>query len=415
MVGSRRGLFCVLMSGLLGACAPQTQPGLLRAIPTPVNVKAQIEQLDMLAWETWQDSYEAVNGSREAQSKIPDSFTRQLQNVLSEVNKQLPPLTPNRFWWLADFKQLVSLDELSEVTAAPVVLYTFVATFEGEVTDWAAKIAVDLKHWKVLDWEVNLEPRGNNFSAKVAFPTISSREGISKTYLRYVTLQSLANTTFLNQPIYLAAFCEHPIESTFFDEQGLAYKWNAQQRTFDSVALRPDEVLCPFKKEPPWTPASGMTEEELIQELSIRIPGYGGRYYDSEGFMTVAVVSTQPLGDIEKENAKGTLVYLFGEDILYRQKESGPPEMELRFKHVHYTLLELLAWQKDMRFPPFNPPFSITGGGIDEIHNCVAIWVSDVSNKEASKELLESLKMQGIPEDAICPLEEMNLESRSGE
>lgn len=147
------------------------------------------------------------------------------------------------------------------------------------------------------------------------------------------------------------------------------------------------------------------TFDEILADIALKVPGYGGHFIDDDGNLNVYLLSNQ-----EREAIKSVFrqhhragVLTAGDDLL----------SDLRSRQGQYNFLQLYNWKAELRSSGVLGIKGVTLLDINEAQNNITLGVKDLVHKE---KVFEKVRQIGIPESAINIIErdpvEYNIRSK---
>ena len=147
---------------------------------TMTPAQAQVEAFDGRAFTGFKEVGNELQGIDWPTNEVPDRFNRQLRRMFRGALRQQPLLGGYEFY-LAEWSQLVSLEDVAQETPRTVGLFIFAVPTAAEYgTDWVLRLVVDVDTWELLDWGVNENvvggfKSGNNYLASTSDETVYRR------------------------------------------------------------------------------------------------------------------------------------------------------------------------------------------------------------------------------------------------
>ena len=140
-----------------------------------------------------------------------------------------------------------------------------------------------------------------------------------------------------------------------------------------------------------------VTYDELLADIAVEVPGFGGFYVDEAGALNVWLVDAA-----QRVQAETVLGARFEEGKIGFGLGEKLSQMVVR--NGSYDFLELYAWRSQVR----QMIGTITGAtslSIDEVQNVIRIGAS---NLVVGDQIIERIRELGIPDDAFRIIEQVN-------
>lgn len=131
----------------------------------------------------------------------------------------------------------------------------------------------------------------------------------------------------------------------------------------------------------------GLARESENLRLLAQLPGYGGRYYDSAGNLSVYVVDT---------TLRAKAIALFT-PILKAHRPGGPGHVIVR--QGQYDIGQLQQWL--LRLAEGGSIAGLVEKGVDQAHNRIDIGIDRAQESQGRSDLARALAATGIPAQAV--------------
>lgn len=130
--------------------------------------------------------------------------------------------------------------------------------------------------------------------------------------------------------------------------------------------------------------------DEILAEIALEVPGYGGHFIDEEGVFNVYLLDSQESEAVEavfRQHRKAGVLTI-NDDLL----------ANLRSRQGRYNFLQLYNWKADLRSSSILGTKGLVSLDINESQNNITLGIEDLTYKE---EILEKVHQIGLPKSAI--------------